>query len=96
MKIKHEGSHLYRLHPDAGNPLEVIYAEAWEKQNERRSGMPHGTLEYLAGNGQDPVAVTQEQATIAATVIQWLGSPVGQRFVEECLKKGGFEVRRKK
>jgi hypothetical protein len=36
-----------------------------------------------------PDGVTQRDATVAATVIQWLGSNVGRSFLEEALKRDG-------
>lgn len=34
---------------------------------------------------------TQRDATVAATVIQWLGSNVGRSFIEEALKRAGYK-----
>ena len=45
-----------------------------------------GTLDYLLATDNRPCGdVTPRDAEVAATVIQWLGSPVGQRFVKEVL-----------
>lgn len=41
----------------------------------------------LYGQDTSNHAVTRVDATNAATIIQWLGSPVGQKFVDECLAK---------
>lgn len=62
------------------------------------SGHPHGysvgqipeweirqKLEWLG-------AATQEEATVAATVIQWLGSTEGHKFVVGCLAEAGWQV----
>ena len=86
MNIKHEGLHTHRL---KSNPREKVFAEAWRTQCETAPGKPNGTLTYLlcVGDQRYLEPPTQEQSTIAATVIQWLGSPVGFSFLEECLKK---------
>lgn len=87
--IKHKGLSVHRL---SREPLEAIYARHWQSANGQRPGMPHGVLEYLLGDGNQPRDVTQAEATIAATVIQWLGSPVGQCFVRECLEEAGWKL----
>jgi len=98
MIIKHVGKSPHRLTPEAGNPLEVAFAESWEEDN---ADIPlwynggHGTLELLMhSNGDWRVTgdLTQDEATAAATVIQWLGSPVGFSFVRDTLEKCGYEV----
>jgi hypothetical protein len=79
MTIRHEGLSRHRL---ASNPLEKAFAEAWEEQAPR-------TLGYLL-YGQDcftHTQVTQREAEVAATIIQWLGSPVGSSFVADVLEK---------
>jgi hypothetical protein len=35
---------------------------------------------------------TQRDATVAATVIPWLGTAVGYAFLERCLKEAGFKI----
>jgi hypothetical protein len=39
-----------------------------------------------------PQEPTQDQATVAATIIQWLGSPVGQFFLQSAGFTGVAEV----
>lgn len=80
--MRNKGLSQYRF---KNNPLEKKFAEAWEVQNS--GGYQKGTLDYLLAkdpnrpNGE----VTERDRVIAATVIQWLGSPVGQSFVTEVL-----------
>ena len=75
---KHHGISRHRL---KDNQLEAIYAHAWEKQ------APH-TLGYLlCGNDRQRHDYSPRDATVAATIIQWLGSPVGQSFVNEVLEE---------
>ena len=79
MKIKHYGRACYRFRD---NPEEELFAEAWERDNTHPNGGP-GTLAYLMGNGSRPGDITQRDATVAATVVQWLGSPIGQCFLRD-------------
>jgi hypothetical protein len=74
------------------NPMEKAFAEAWEEQNV--SIHDRGTLDYLlAKDCNRPCGeVTQRDREVAATVIQWLGSPVGQNFVSEVM--GGLKIKR--
>lgn len=78
---KHQGLHTHRFHD---NPEENRFAEAWEKENEQGHILAHlldrsrGTL-----NAGRPAEPSDEASTIGATVIQWLGSPVGQGFLRE-------------
>lgn len=80
--MNHEGKSLHRL---SSNPLEKAYHDAWLELNEE----PYrGTLAYLLGDGNKPAwDFTERDAEVAATIIQWLGSPVGQSFVEGVLEK---------
>lgn len=60
------------------NPEEARFARAWHRQQAGK------TLAYLLGNGKDPSEmVSARDNDVAATVIQWLGSPVGQAFLED-------------
>lgn len=69
------------------NPLEKAFAEAWQKANDTsQMGIAHGNLAYLLSDTQhNPPEPTEAEHKVAATVIQWLGSPVGQHFVQEVL-----------
>ncbi len=82
LKGKHRGHSRHRL---KDNPKEAAFAEAWEEMCDR------GHLETLLSDdgGKTPAYdVTERDAMIAATVIQWLGSPVGQSFLRDL----GYEV----
>ena len=83
-KIKHNGLRTNRLERE---PLEKAFAVAWSDKNERSMG--HDLLDWLlAENPNSPRGeVTQRDATVAATIIQWLGSPVGQSFLQEVTNK---------
>ena len=79
--MKNKGLHQYRF---KDNPLEKAYAEQWEKDNKEGR-----ILDYLLA--KDPNypkdEVTDRDIEVAATVIQWLGSPCGQSFVEDVINK---------
>lgn len=90
MGVKHEGTKHYRFKE---NPLEEEFARAWKEDNDRPNNSP-GVLEWSIGNGNQPGIIEQRDATIAASVIQWLGSPVGQAFLIRVLsRKAGKYIR---
>ncbi len=60
------------------NPMEQIFADEWEK-------MAPNILGWII-----PSDYTEKDAIIVATMMQWLGSPVGQRFLEQVQKKFNF------
>jgi hypothetical protein len=74
-----KGLHQHRVTIE---PEEKVFALYWEDQN-----VHHKTLDYLLGDGLKPNTPTDREREVAATVIQWLGSPVGQGF----LKSLGYE-----
>ena len=78
MKRTHVGVSPHRLRD---NPREKEFADAWRAANERGS-----LLDYLLHHperGGRPQESTPEEDRVAATVIQWLGSPVGQNFLAD-------------
>lgn len=91
--MKNVGYHAYRL---KSNPVERIFAEEWDKQNAPVL-CGRSTLAYLVDDGKRREDVTKAEVKLAATMIQWLGSPVGQDFLrvvneriaKELGKKGG-------
>ncbi len=82
--MKHKGMSQHRF---AQNPLEKKFAEAWNKQN-TLNRIGSNLLDYmLAENPNDPRGeVTDRDMVVAATVVQWLGSPVGQGFLNDVLR----------
>jgi len=82
--MRNKGKWQHRL---SSNPLEKLFAESWDEINTaspgRRDG--YGTLDYLLA--EDPNRpcgeVTDRDRVVAATVVQWLGSPVGQSFLDQ-------------
>jgi hypothetical protein len=84
--MKNKGKHQHRF---KDNPLEKVFAEKWEKLNTDHLGQldGFGTLDYMLAedNNHPRGEVTDRDREVTATVIQWLGSPIGQSFVRECL-----------
>ena len=78
MTIKHEGLKLYRLD---SNPMERAYHDAWLEENSRETFYAAGMLSHILDADGNPVEASERDARVAATVIQWLCSPVGQDFV---------------
>ena len=76
--MKNKGLSQYRFKQ---NPKEKRFAEAWESENSNS----RRALEYmLAMDCNHPAGeVTDRDRMVAATVIQWLGSPVGQCFLRD-------------
>jgi hypothetical protein len=83
--MKPLGLHVHRL---KDNEEEKRFADAWATWN--RDGL--STLAALldprpwpkpAYLGHEPSPATNRDHVVAATVVQWLGSPVGQSFLEE-------------
>ena len=78
------------------NPEEQRFAEAWKKVNT----YPYKTLMHLLRDYKKPSYAsepTARDAAVAATVIQWLGSPVGLNFLAElgyCLNKPSKNVKK--
>jgi len=85
--MKYEGRWQHRF---KDNPLEKRFAKKWQEQNKYGH-----TLEYLLTNeiNKRDGNVSQRDRQVAATVIQWLGSPVGQSFLSEVLE---IEIRSKR
>ena len=85
MKMKNFGLHVHRFRD---NPEEKRFAEAWEEVNVHGQMINHLLDRRTVYQGSPPVASDIERTT-AATVIQWLGSPVGQHWLREL----GYERR---
>lgn len=75
--MKHLGLNTHRFKQ---NPEEKRFSDAWVEQQQGK------TLAYILdpkpGNGYPPDPSDRDEV-VGATVIQWLGSPVGQAFLED-------------
>lgn len=76
--ILHRGLNCNRLHND-GNVLERKFAENFSQRVE------NGQIDYILRHGGPSYTppATAEEIVIACTVIQWLGTHVGQAFLRE-------------
>lgn len=81
---------------DAIGRREKIFANEWRIENKpERHGMlgPHcSRLEMLMVVSGRHLVVSQETATTVATIIQWLGAPIGFAFLSQTLEKAGYRV----
>lgn len=89
---KIQGLHPYRFRK---NPEEKRFAGKWSEQNKHATNCV-STLGYLLWAGEQtarladgPPEASDRDHTVATTVIQWLGSPVGQAFLRDI----GYEKR---
>jgi len=101
--IKHKGIQRKRL---KHNILEKTLADDWEDLNKKRSYISHGfgILQDLMVITSDKrvhnswsikgfsFVITQRDAVIVATIIQWLGTNVGMCFLEKALGKAGYKI----
>lgn len=71
---RHRGA---RQHRRVDNPLEDKLAQMWEQENERAQ-----ILQYILGDGNRRAPVSDRDCLVAATAVQWLGSPVGKACLE--------------
>lgn len=74
-----KGRNLYRL---KNNPCERAFAEAFSDMVQKDRHILNG----ICGE----TSMDEVRETDCASVIQWLGSPVGQYFVIEVLKNQGL------
>ena len=75
MSSKSKGLHARRCQT---NPEEQRFAGAWSERNP----LPWLLDERAVQTGR-PADPSKRDETVAATVIQWLGSPVGQAFLAD-------------
>jgi hypothetical protein len=98
--LQHVGLHAERT---ANDLLEAAFAEEWRNDNEPRIAV-QPILPALVMRGQGGRAfagrdtrrpafrIDQRDATIAATVVQWLGSNIGRDFLDRSLKRVGVRI----
>jgi hypothetical protein len=78
-KSIHVGLQAHRL---KDNPEEKRFAEAWRKQNDQGNVLAY-LLHQGDQSGMRPSEPSERDAAVAATVVQWLGSPVEQHWLAE-------------
>ena len=85
--------------------LEKALADLWESKNIPDPSLNYGCglLQNLCLRGSryalspsDRVQVlhkvTDDERRVVATVVQWLGTPVGRCFLEEAFRKAGWSI----
>ncbi len=77
-KNRHVGIAPYRL---KSNPMEKKFIEAWQHQNRNGEHLAH-LLNPNPENQHYPPDPSDRDCLVAATVVQWLGSPIGQIWLE--------------
>ena len=79
---------------------EKAFADEWEKENKLRvrdfNTPPMSLLQALMNKNNAFIPVSQETATAVATIVQWLGSPVGWGFLNKVLEEAGYRIVEKK
>lgn len=90
MRELHHGVHRHRL---KDNPEEKAFADAWQQQQQTGYLLDH-LLDCSNSSWSHPPSASKAAVEVAATVIQWLGSPVGQNFLRDLgyVKKGSSDV----
>jgi len=79
----------YSFHRYKREPLEKLFAECWQEENTQLA-VRNCTLDHLFSGNVDEYYVeiqSNENHKLAATLIQWLGSPVGQGFLAKVIEK---------
>jgi hypothetical protein len=103
--VRHVSKHADRLkYPCEQTTREKAFADRWKAENDAGAAWRNygrGLLEMLLCSEQRgifmqfPRDLTPQEATAAATAIQWLGTNVGWCFLEECVKAAGYILVRK-
>jgi hypothetical protein len=86
-----------------GNGLEVAFAEVWEEENRLNPGLNQGqgilqNLMYRRVSGELFMGqelrfeIIQRDASIAATVVQWLGTNCGGGFLHKVFSRAGYRL----
>lgn len=85
-KPKHASLNFKRFN---NNPLEKEFVKEWRELNKNvwTSRLDYKHLIYIVSPNQPELAaISDRDIQIAETVIQWLGSTVGQYFVKTVMK----------
>lgn len=90
-KVKHDGLHSNRL-SCPHNKTEKVFAVNWKYMNS--SSVPLLGNLLSSGDGRELLPLDDNNAQVAATVVQWLGSTVGLEFLRTTLSGCGYEMRK--
>lgn len=61
----------------------MAFAKQWMKEN--NPAMRYTVLESIMSKNNRPALLSQRDWDVASTVIQWLGSTVGQAFLRDVM-----------
>ena len=86
----HIGCKAYRFVKRDDNEQERVFAEKWQDINDEEHMSTLARLLAEDPNARNLPRPSDRDKMVAATVIQWLGSPVGQGFLRDC----GFVAKR--
>ena len=87
----HVGRRAYRFTKRDDNEQERVFAEKWQGINDEKHTKTLAHLLAEDPNARNLPRPSDRDKMVAATVIQWLGSPVGQGFLRDC----GFVAKRR-
>lgn len=80
----------YKTHRFENNPQEKKFVEEFIKQHSEGSDMDLIVFGHNPGSTHPKDYLSDREESIVLSVIQWLGSPVGQSFLDSC----GFEPKK--
>jgi predicted transport protein len=81
LKKKYRGVHSDRY---GREPLEKLFAELWQEENQKNVNSDHTTLDWILTTDEHNVGFSSKRDyEVASTIIQWLGSAVGQGFLRD-------------
>lgn len=81
-----QGLHAHRY---ASDPMEEVFARAWAKFNGGspvNPALPTALDTLLSTDNRGHPPASDRDRLVACTIIQWLGSPVGQSWLDEILR----------
>ena len=81
VKKMYQGMRPYRY---KDNPLEKEFALQWQHENDRPSNSD-SLISWLLTNDNNSAIISDRDRLVAATIIQWLGTPCGKYFLSEIL-----------
>lgn len=87
--LRHLSMRHYRTKNPA-NATEAVFSVAWAMENSDRPLLPLLLMPDPGSSHRPPPPICQRDATVAATVVQWLGSNVGMCFLRDVLEHPEF------
>jgi len=96
-KLIHRGiCHNRTTEDDPVSKREKAFADAWEEENRPRVHHPVSpempTLQALMVEDHKVIPISQDAATAVATIVQWLGSPIGWGYLGQMLGRAGYKI----